>query len=179
MSNQVQTVETAKALLLHLQADVGAPENAVWARSYAEWDLALKNLADTGELDDANVLHVDVVSHSTEQQMELAARGGENSVKLKFNLPIDICVRKKLSDSQQDESTGRIQVEEIDRLQLFTQQLHVACTQRMLPSFAAANWQRTQLLVAPAHDLLRQYRQYTSIIRIAFDVYQEFTVKTK
>lgn len=133
-------------------------------RSYLEWDLELKGL-EKAELQEAEKLLIDVVAHSTDQQVELSARGV-----LRYTVPIDIAVRRKFGESEKDLATGRIKVEEIDKHVLLVEELHKMFTTYRLGDFPYAVWDNekggTTILANPHRDHLRELRQFTGIVRV-------------
>lgn len=135
-------------------------------RSYAEWDLDLTNI-DRAELRDEEKLFVDVVAHTTEQQVEANTRGGS----VRFTVPIDIAIRRKFGQDKQDPTTGRIAIEHIDQLVLLTQQIYLLFLQQRLSTtnFPYTVWDAekggTSIVVCPIKDHLRNMRQFTSIVR--------------
>lgn len=132
----------------------GQPIAAV--RSYADWEL---------ELSDAGTLNIDVVAVSTEQKSELLARGA----KAKYVIPIDIAVRYRFDPSQQDDDTGRIDLEQIDQLVLLVETLHEQFLPNRLTEFQAGVWIETKILVCPVLKHLRELRQFTGIVRVTFE----------
>lgn len=139
--------------------------NPIIARSYAEWDLQLSNANDL-ELTDSSELHIDVVIHTTEQELEIVSRG-----KVQFGIPIDIAVRQKLSSTEQDASTGVLNKEEVDRLVKVTQDLSVMFAGQRLATFDCATWDAekgTKIVVCPMRQHLRELRQFTGIVRVHF-----------
>jgi len=134
-------------------------------RSYLEWDLELKGL-DKAELQEEEKTLVDVVAHSTLQEVELSARG-----KGQFTVPVDIAIRHKFGEQQNDATTGRIKVEEIDRYVLMVEEMHRMCMATSLTDdFPYSVWDNdkggTRILVNPDRDHLREMRQYTGIVRV-------------
>lgn len=136
-------------------------------RSYAEWDLELTNM-DRVELREEEKLFVDVVAHTTEQEIEVAARGG----KARFTVPIDIAIRRKFGTDKQDQETGRIKVDVIDGLVLLTQEIYLLFLQQRLSaqSFPYSVWDGekggVRIVACPITEHLRNLRQFTSIVRV-------------
>lgn len=132
-------------------------------RSYLEWDLELKGLENAG-LQEVDKLLIDVVAHTTEQQVELSARDV-----LRYTVPIDIAIRRKFGEDKKDQETGRIKVEEIDKLVLLTEEVHGLFIPARLTEFPYHVWDNdkggTQIVVNPHREHLRELRQFTSIVR--------------
>jgi hypothetical protein len=124
-------------------------------RSYADWDLELK---------DSDTLHVDVVAVTTEQKHELAARG-----KARFEVPVDIAIRKRFGTTSQVESTGRINLDEVDELVYLTEEVYDSLIQQRLPTDLASVWLETKIVVSPDRESLRERRQFMSIVRVTFE----------
>jgi hypothetical protein len=154
-------VEIAKGVERHLAKNLKDAGDFVLNRSYAEWDLDLKN--GDFEIDASEQRRIDVVSHTTDQGTDLSAR-----YRLQFDCPIDIAIRQKLTQTEQDVSTGYLAVEEIDELMGVVQKVHVLCTKERLPGFDSAIWQSTRVVVAPEREHLRTMRQFTGIVRVVF-----------
>ncbi len=148
-------VELAKAVTAQLAAATLSQKFAP-ERSYAEWDVDLK---------DEDQLHVDVVAVTTEQTADLSSHST-----LKYVVPVDIGVRKKFGPDKQNDDTGRIQIESIDELVLLVQEIHELFTPKRLTQFEAGVWQETKIVVCPATKHLREMRQFTGIVRVTFRV---------
>lgn len=159
--NDSAVVAVAKKLTAYIASQEFASEAEV-QRSYAEWDLDLSN-AESLELSDPKHLHITIATHTTEQENALSARG-----KMQFDVPVDIAVRKRLTVTEQEAATGRMQLEEIDNLMKVTEQLHSAVTAKRLPEFDGAVWTSTRVVVAPWRTHLRELRQFTGIVRVTF-----------
>lgn len=134
-------------------------------RSYLEWDLELKGLENAGLQEEEKTL-VDVVSHTTLQQVELSSRG-----KGYFTVPIDIAIRRKFGDTEKDLETGRVKVEEIERYVLMVEELHrMFLAMSLADDFPYSVWDNdkggTLILVNPDRDHLREMRQFTGIVRV-------------
>jgi hypothetical protein len=147
-------VTVAKAVTAELAA-ASLSQEFEPERSYADWDLPLE---------DSDRLHVDVVIVTTEQKSKLDTRSGLN-----YLVPIDIAIRKRFSQGQQDDDTGRVNIDDIDALMLLTDEIHRLFIPRRLTTFAEAVWQETKILVAPERKHLRELRQFTGIVRVTFD----------
>lgn len=125
-------------------------------RSYADWDEALA--------DDDNALHVDVVLPQTGAADSLATRGSA-----KLGTPVEIGVRKKLGFSEQESSTGRISVDEVDDLQYLVQQLRTFFMAGRLTGYTTAAWTETAPRLTFHRQHLRELRQFTAFLRITFE----------
>ena len=128
-------------------------------RSYAEWDQELK--------DDDN-LHVDTVLVTHQIKSKLNTRAS-----IIYSVPIDVGIRQRLGASKQQTSDGRLDPAAIDALLLLTEEIN----ERLIPnggqeldSDVNAKWKNTEILVAPSKQHLREFRQFTSIIRVLFEV---------
>ena len=129
-------------------------------RNYADWDLDLTKL-DGFELKDTEKLRVDVVTHTTEQSVELASRG-----EISFRIPIDIAVRRRFGVDKQNQTTGRIEVEEIDKLVLLVEEIYLLLVRSEIED---AEWQELNILACPVRQHLREWRQFTGIVRVVFE----------
>lgn len=127
-------------------------------RSYADWELELK---------DSDTLHVDVVAVTTDQKFEMASRGMS-----RFEIPVDIAIRKRFGTADQHEDTGRIDLDKIDELVLLTQQIYESMTQQRLPDELCSVWRETKILVAPDVEALRTKRQFTGVVRVTFEAHK-------
>lgn len=161
MSEPVVTVEIAKAA--HAFVNDQDWGDAVVDRNYGLWELDLKE--GQFEVEDATRKHIDVVSHRTEVESELSSQFA-----MKFEVPIDFAVRQKLGQAEQDIATGRINVEDVDRLMGDVQRLQLLFVQqddKRLPGFPEVSWQSVKVVAAP-HQHLRELRQFTGIVRVVF-----------
>lgn len=161
MSEPVVTVEIAKAVLDLVQSATWTG-NPVIERSYGLWDLDLQD----GDFEvSAHERRIDIVAHRTEVESELSARP-----RLKFEVPIDIAIRQKLNQPEQDIATGKLNTEDIDALMGEVQRLQLLFIERddkRLPGFDGASWQSAKVIAAP-HQHLRDLRQFTGIVRVIF-----------
>lgn len=119
-------------------------------RSYLDWALDVADEA----------LRVDIATVSIGQKAELDAREV-----VKLSVQCDICVRKKLDT---DEGTGRIDIEQVDGLMLLVQEIYMAMLKLQLQSFNSATWELTDILVCPDYKHIREWRQFTGIVRTTF-----------
>jgi hypothetical protein len=144
-------VSTADAVL-NVLADHRFSQEFAPLRSYADWELPLE---------DAGDLRVDVVPAGS-PEMELETRGS-----IGYTPQVDIVVRKRLAQEQQ-EADGTLILPEIDDLVLLVQEIAEYFMADRLAEFEGAAWERTQILAAFKSSHLRQYRQFTGIIRLTF-----------
>ena len=144
-------VSTADAVLNAL-ADHRFSQEFEPVRSYADWELPLE---------DQDELHVDVVPVGS-PEMELETRGS-----IDYSPQVDIVIRKRLASDQQ-EADGTLILPEVDDLVLLVQELAEYFMADRLAEFEGAAWERTQMLAAFKPSHLRQYRQFTGIIRLTF-----------
>lgn len=162
-------VEVADAVVAAIQASE-FKNDFTPERSYADWELKLEEM-DLLVLRDIDKLHVDVVSHTTEQQQDVSARG-----QVRYLAPVDIAVRRKFGHDKQVEDTGRIKLKEIDALILLVQKIAQLFTfaSLELPSYAGAVWDNdnggTQILFNPDTKMLREKRQFTGLVRVFFRI---------
>ena len=126
-------------------------------RSYADWELPLDDAA-------ADALRVDVVPVNN-PETDLETRGQVN-----YKAAADIVVRKKLNIPEQDPSTGRIAIAQIDALVAFVLEIHQFFLAARLASYDSAVWDKTEIRAAYIAKHLRQHRQFTGIVRVTFDV---------
>lgn len=123
-------------------------------RSYAEWDEALEDL---------NTLHVDVVPVQTGPATELETRG-----EVEYTCEIDIGVRYRFGTSESESSTGRVAVEEVDRLKLLVQEIAEFFMTDRFDDATAGVWQETEIKLGWSRKHLRQMRQFFGFVRLTF-----------
>ena len=121
-------------------------------RSYADWELPLE---------DSDELHADVVPVGS-PDMELESRGS-----IAYAPQVDIVIRKRMAKEQQ-ETDGTLILPEIDDLVLLVQEIAEYFMADRLTEFEDAAWAGTQMLAAFKPSHLRQYRQFTGIVRLTF-----------
>lgn len=114
------------------------------------------------ELEDLDTLHVDVVPVNASS--DLATEGS-----VVYPCQVDIGVRKKF-ESKDHDKTGEIDRDEIDRLMLLVQEIHEFLVRRRLATFEEAVWKSADIRAwyLPRH--LREFRQFTGLIRVVFRV---------
>jgi hypothetical protein len=144
-------VSTADAVLSVLSDNKFSQEFEP-VRSYADWELPLE---------DAGVLHVDVVPVGS-PEIELETGGS-----IGYMPQVDIVIRKRLATDQQ-EADGTLVLPEIDDLVYLAQEIAEYFVAGRLAGFEDAAWERTQILAAFKPSHLRQYRQFTAVIRVTF-----------
>lgn len=155
-------VSVADAVVAHLAAQTFSQTiEPQW--SFATWQSEQLK----GEL--AEQLNVDVVPVTTSQEAEQSTRA-----KVRFRVPIDIAVRRRLGPTKQDDDTGKVLRDEIAALCLVVQELHLACMAHRFTDFSAGTWDSTKLLANPLRKHLIDWRQFTGIVRVTFNVYQAF-----
>ena len=149
-------VSTAEAVLNSL-ADHRFSQEFEPQRSYADWELPLE---------DSNELHVDVVPVNA-PDFELETRGS-----ISYVPQVDIVVRKRLAQDEQ-EADGSLDLLVIDDLVCLVQQIAEFFVTDRFSEIESIIWQQTQILAAfkPLH--LRQYRQFTGIVRLTFSATSE------
>lgn len=137
-------------------------------RSYIDWDMSHQNSGSLELPEDAR-RRVDVVGHMTEQRVILASRGDVQLI-----VPVDIALREKFGTDQQDLATGRVKLEHIDANMLLLQQLYLMFMPQRLTEFPFSVWDGenggTQILAGPSRAHLREWIQFTGIIRVTFRV---------
>jgi len=113
------------------------------------------------ELDGPPQLFVDVVHHPNwEAKLFTRAR-------LEHVFKVDIIPRKKLSQSHNEPSTGRIAIEEIDRLVQLSADIVDRYQTVRFDGYKDAVWQATEPLAIPIHKHIKM-RQFTAVIRLTF-----------
>jgi hypothetical protein len=123
-------------------------------RSYAEWEEALE---------DFDELHVDVVPLQTGPATELDDRGS-----VEYTCEIDIGVRYRFGTSEQESTTGRVGIDEVDGLKLLVQEIaELFITDRFADS-PFAIWQDTTIKLSWSRKHLRQMRQFFGFVRLTF-----------
>ena len=150
-------VEVRNALAAMLEA-ADLSQEFTLEESYADWELELKS---------GNELRVDVVAVTTKQRADLDTRGS-----YVYSTPIDIAIRKRIAADEQQDDNGRALVAVVDGLMLLTQEIFELVMPERLPEFDDAAWQSTEILVAPDKEMLRKNKQFTSVIRLTFDVHR-------
>lgn len=149
-------VETAEAVVTALNsAAAGTFSQRFQAeRSYADWELPLEESAP------ADRVLVDVVP------VPPMAIDAETRGDVAYQPAVDMIVRKRLTPDQRD-GDGKLLLPEVDSLVLFVEELSEF---HMLEELSnGARWKETEIRRShvPAH--LRQFSQFTGIVRVTFD----------
>lgn len=130
-------------------------------RSYAEWEEALEAL---------NELHVDVVPLQTGPATELDDRGS-----VEYTCEIDVGVRYRFGTSEQESTTGRVDVAEVDGCKLLVQEIaEYFITDRFADSPFGV-WQSTEIKLGWSRKHLRQMRQFFGFVRLTFSATRSIT----
>lgn len=144
-------VSTAGAVLTALE-DESFSQDFEPKRSYADWDLPLEG---------SEGLHVDVVPVNA-PDFELESRGS-----ISYAPQVDIVIRKQLSQEEQDVDGGLV-VSVIDALVYLVEEIAEFFVTDRFSQIESIIWLRTQILAAYKASHLRQYHQFTGIIRLTF-----------
>lgn len=127
-------------------------------RSYADWSL---ELADAGEL------RVDVVGAAI-------TSGPASRSTLRHEVSIDIGVRKRFGIEDSKATNGRIELDEKDRLAKFVLDIHkFLCSHGQRQIGTNITWKSTELRAVYLAEHLKQFRQFTGIMRAIYTVYEE------
>ncbi len=122
-------------------------------RNWADWEY---------ELTELGTLRVDVVAVTTKQEVSPVNRSGT----LGYTVPVDVGIRKKLT---RDSTTGKITNADVDALMLLVQEIHALFTQQRLSGYLGGIWKDDpKILAAPIPKHLREFTQFTAIIRLIF-----------
>lgn len=172
MAQDLPQVSVGKAVADRIQAAVDASalsQEFSPRRNYGDWDIDLAKMDLPGDAEE-NKLYVDVVTHTTEQQLSIRTRD-----KVAFIVPVDIGVRRKFGHDKREEDTGRVRVEEVDKLVNLVGELALLFIQQRLSDFPAAVWDTeaggTQIPVNPNKEHLRELFQFTGVVRVYFKVH--------
>jgi hypothetical protein len=146
----------ADALTAYLNAaGVALSQSFTAVRSYPDFDLELKDLT---------ALRVDVVPVGASSG-DAATRGT-----IQFGQAIDIGIRRKLGSSGRDASTGRINNATIDPYVQLVEEIAAYLAMDRLPAAPDAAWVSTQIRQVYSPQHLREWGQFTSVIRVTYDV---------
>lgn len=127
-------------------------------RSYPNWDL---------KLEDADCLRVDVVP------AELVRSDIDDHKSAVYDCAIDIGVRKRFDQNDQEPLTGRIEKTEVDRLIYLVEQIHdYFCDDGKRELADNMNWRSTVVRAAYIREHLKDWRQFTGIIRITYEIHR-------
>jgi hypothetical protein len=132
-------------------------------RSYADWSIELKDL---------DTLHVDVVP------VPLIGGELESRSSADIELQFDIGIRKRFTGVDQQASSGRIQLDQIDELIALEQEIWIWLISRnyRVKGNTTAHWQESRILSAFSRKDLRTNRQFTGIVRSTYKIDQLLTV---
>jgi hypothetical protein len=158
------------AVLVTLADAIAAELNAAtWegvtfkaVRSYADWELELKQLGE---------LHVDVVP-AEYPNTDLDSRGSVG-----YGLSLDIGIRKRFEQSDL-EKCGAVVLAELDRLVLLVEEFHEffiapgndTTIGRRLQDYPEASWRETAIRAAASAKHLREMQMFLGVIRVTYDV---------
>ncbi len=128
-------------------------------RSYADWDL---------KLDEADELRVDVVP-VRHAKSELSDRGSVD-----YTCTMDIGIRQRFEAEYTRAVNGRIEIGEIDRLVKFQEHvLQFLCDEDNRTLADNVAWESAEIRATYIPKHLREFRQYTSLMRVAVNVHVE------
>lgn len=156
-------VAVAKAITKELNnAAAGTFDRRFTAeRSYGDWAIALEEL---------NKLKVDVVP-------AVGAHRAFTRGKWLYVISTEVGVRERFTESDIDQTTGRINVEAIDILVRVTEQIgqYFAATSRRLSDLTGAVWfpegdSGTDFRVWFVPEHLKEHSQFTGIVRLVYGV---------
>jgi hypothetical protein len=147
-------VQVAGAVLDAINAG-SFSQQFVAERSYADWDLALE------DDEEGNKLRVDVVPVGP-LRTSLETRGS-----IGYQPSVDIVTRLKLGPERR-EADGKFTLAEIDALMYFVEELSEFFTAVSLPTFDDATWLSTEIVAAYKPSHLREFHQFTGIVRVTF-----------
>lgn len=116
-------------------------------------------------LEDAGVLHVDVVLGQT--AVPLRSR-----TEIAYDINVDIGVRKVFDASDEDAVTGKVAIAAVDNLIYLVEQIneYLASKARRSLASALAVWKSAELVLPWDAEHLHQARQFTSILRVVYSV---------
>jgi hypothetical protein len=150
-----ETAEAVKDSLI-VASDAGEFYTQITpVRSYADWTDELRNLDE---------LHVDIVANQAGDQ-ELTTRG-----MVMYELPIDIGVRQRFDKDGIDHETGRVAIQEVDRLVLLVEEIARFLAADRLTTYSVAAYVETRVLSLFNRRHLRELNQFTGLIRSVYQV---------
>ena len=121
-------------------------------RSFAEWDDILP---------DWDKLHVDVVP-VFDPKTEL-----EDRETVRYDLSVDIAVRKRLGVDSQNQATGAVLIKAVDDLTSLVESIHdFFLTDRF--GEGDITWQSSTIRSLYSRAQLREHRQFLGIVRLEF-----------
>lgn len=129
-------------------------------RSYGQWDDRLDELE--------RRLRIDVVV-VTVPVVEDVSQASQEDVEYKLNY--DVVIRKLLNgEGDRDPIHNRIANDAVDRLVYVTEQVLEFLAKRPLAGYDEASWESMRLRVVGWRKHLKEYGQFTSIIRVTYSV---------
>lgn len=128
-------------------------------RSYADWKQALEEL---------DCLRVDVVP-VIHNEADVSTRDN----RVDYTCQVDVAIRKRFNQSDQNAVDGRVANSEIDRLVLLVEQIFEFLThpdRRRLSD--SITWESAKVLWTCNRKDLRDNRQFTGLVRYTYDVHK-------
>ena len=157
----VRLADAVVARLLQAESEnaLSIAEAITIERSYADWDLAL-DASDSG-------LRIDVVAVSIGLEFTKTARG-----KHSYTIPVDIAVRRKFTADEDNPRTGRIPNSMVDPLVELVEEIYNLFDKiEHLPDYeSAAPTGNISISANPFAKHLREIRQFTGVVRVAFQI---------
>ena len=98
-------------------------------------------------------------------ESELVQRGGEYVIE--YMPAVDVVVRKRISPDQRD-AKGKVKLAEVDELVLLVQQINSYFVPSRLADYTSAIWESTDLLATYKPSHLKEFHQFTGVVRIKF-----------
>jgi hypothetical protein len=151
-------VDVAEAVTVDLRTAVVAGEfdgiDFDPVRSYGEWK---------DEQGDIGCLRVDVVPIP---HLETDNDARES---VGYAVSVDIVIRKWFGQKDSDPG-GKIELAEIDRLVLLTEEIHELFVEARLTTYDEASWRETSIRACAPRDHLQNYSMFLGVIRVTFDV---------
>jgi hypothetical protein len=131
-------------------------------RTYADWSIALEN---------ASTLRGDVVPVQ-DPECELETRGS-----LIYRPRYDIVLRKKFAPADLESVAGhnerRVKKTAVDPLVNLLIDVNTRLAARLLANDQDAVWEVPQIVAVVVHKHLKQWHQYTGIIRLTYAISQD------
>lgn len=110
-----------------------------------------------------STLHVDVVHAANEITITSETRGT-----IRYTVPINIGIRKRLEPKEQDSETGDLSRDDLDELTELTEQIcEFFAPAKVLSNNAVSLGPATITTVAP-ENYLREHGQFLGIVRVTF-----------
>ncbi|HDZ20086.1 MAG TPA: hypothetical protein ENH78_02180 [Phycisphaerae bacterium] len=114
-------------------------------------------------LKDLGTLYVDVQPGDVDTE-------AADRERIKYTCRVDIAVRKRFDTVEEDDTTGEIETDEIDRLLLLMQEIHDYFVLRRLVAYDEAAWVDVEFRPVYSPDHLFELRQFTGIVAVNFEV---------